>query len=137
MNWFVHTHDATDAGRSQQSKRSHDATGLIGKYVTKHIFGENNIEIPGPLHQRHRGRVDIHVRELHAGIILRATAHHFTPQPGAFENIRLIDGENFLPPPGGKVESDAGDTFDGWLTVGHRIDRNAVSSRASNGARLS
>ena len=42
-------------------------------------------------HQLHRGIIDIHVAEVHIGIIARHLDHHIAPQLRSFEHIGLVD----------------------------------------------
>ena len=47
--------------------RARDHRGLVGEDVAEHVLGQDHVEVAGARDQLHRGVVDQHVLELHAG----------------------------------------------------------------------
>src|SRR5216684_2992648 len=130
MDRFVEADRASDAGRSEQAERSHDATRLVGEDVTEHVFGEDDVELGGLEDERHGGRVHIHVGELDIGEIAGDTSDDFAPETRALQNIRLVDGEQSPAAGACKLKCDAGDALDLRLTVAHGVERVARAVRA-------
>src|SRR5271157_1096545 len=140
MDGFVETDRASDAGRSEQAKRSHDSAGLVGQDVAEHVFGEDDVELGGLEHERHGGRVHVHVAKLDIGKIAGDASDDFAPQLRALQNIRLVDGEQAPAAGSSELKCDAGDALDLRLAVAHGVERVARAGGAfalgNYGARL-
>src|SRR6516164_5120821 len=137
MNGFVQAYLAAYARGGQQTERANDSPGLVGEDVSEHIFGQDYVEISGALHEQHRGGVDVLMRERDFWIVFGDACHDFAPQAGAFQDVRLIDGENFLLALSGEIESHAGDALDFIFGVAHGVDSDARARLAFDRTRLS
>src|ERR1700751_2457700 len=137
MNGFVQAYLAAYARGGQQAERPNDSAGLVGEDVSEHIFGEDYVEISGALHQQHGGGVDVLMRERDFWIVVGNAGHHFAPEARAFQDVRLVDGENFFLALPGEIESYTGDTLDFVFGVTHGVDGDARARLSFDGTRLS
>ena len=137
MHRLIKSHRAANAGRAQHAERTDNCAGLVGKNVAKHIFGEQHIEVCRPRHQCHRGRIDIHVGELHVGIVLPNSRDDIAPQTRAIQNVGLIDGRHLAPPRSRQSKSHVRNAFDFRFAIASwcRL-RNRFPGRALSRARL-
>ena len=124
-----------NAGRWQQTDRSHDHGGFVRQDVSEQVLGQHDIELRGRSDEGHGARVDVHMRQSDVRVVGRDGSHDSPPELRRLEDVRFVHGRDLLPPAACGVERDACDACDLLGGVAHRVERGVPIRRESAGLR--
>ena len=106
----------------QHADRAGEHRRLVGQDVAEHVAGDDHVELLRIAHELHRRVVDVHVRELHVGIVLAHRADDFAPQDRRIEHVGLVHRAELAAALARDVEADARDAANFRLAVEHRVE---------------
>mmetsp|Transcript_25913 Transcript_25913/g.85267 ORF Transcript_25913/g.85267 Transcript_25913/m.85267 type:complete len:214 (+) Transcript_25913:58-699(+) len=112
-----------DARGREHPDRAREHRRLVAQDVPEDVAGDDGVDARGGAHELHRGVVNVHVRELDVGVLLRPHArHHFAPQLRHLEHVRLVHAQELPPTLLRRLEPDARDALHLELAVHIRVE---------------
>ena len=111
----------TYGSRRQHAQRAGNDRSFVGENVTKHIFGDNNIETARPLNNTHGSVVHVEIFHFDIRILRCHFLGYLSPEARSLQHIGLVDHGEFLATFGGKFKAQFQDAFYFFATVGTGI----------------
>ena len=128
MAWLIQTEFCfIQAGGRQHSDRTGHHTCLIGKDISEHILGQDDIELFRVTHQLHGTVVYQHMLQCDIRVIFCNVFHNGSPQSGRIQNVCLIHTGYFMAAFSCNVKSTDSDTADLILIIRKCINGFAYS----------
>ena len=117
-----------DIGRGRHPHSTDEAGGEVGQDVAEHVLSDQDVEIPGTLHQHQRAGVNIEPLRLHVRMELSDLVENLAEVGEGLEDIRFIDaaqnaGTATGPTPLGELEGEVEETLGGLAGDDERLAR--------------